>query len=339
MSELDDDNDFAIEVSTGVDNDFDNIRTLATSSHRAGVRLLIIDPGHVDSLALKKLEAAGFACSLVETGSQAVQAISDGQFAALICVAAGDDDWRRFLAAGIRARNSDFPVLFTAQSGTAQEREKLLAQMATEVLPAPLPEPAALGDLIDQILNIKPVEATATDATTEFALLRRRLQDAEVAQKLKDEEIAELKKQFLRAIDEATQRTSESTGLRSEVSLLRDRASVLKERLERAVRQVEWLKQENARLTTGDSESPQQPPDDRHLDKLQKLQSLLAALLPFEQSLEQAVAFLEELAIVSGPRAPQFQRHVRQLQLLRAVFRRIQARLNLGAPGDGPELP
>lgn len=325
----DDDDDFAIEVGTAVNRDLSDARAQLATAHRAGVRLLIIDPGHLDSPVMKKLEAAGFACSRVETGSQAMQAISAGQFGALICVAAGDDDWRRFLAAGIRARHGDFPVLFTAQSGTEQEREKLLAQTATAVLPAPLPEPAELGSAIDAILGLQPVAEVATDAPSEMALLKRRLRDAEEAQQIKDQEIAELKKQFLRAIDEATQRTSESTGLRSEVSILRDRASVMKDRLDRATKTIEWLKQENARLTTGDIAPPAGPPEDRTRDQLTQLQGLLAALLPFEQALEQAVSFLEELAIVSGPRAPQFQRHVRQLQLLRDVFQRIQARLKL----------
>jgi DNA-binding response OmpR family regulator len=334
MTELEDDNDFAIEVATGAEHDMAAPAAQFSTAHRAGVRLLIIDPGHLDSPAMKKLEAAGFACSRVETGSQAMQTISDGQFAALVCVAAGDDDWRRFLAAGVRARHGDFPVLFTAQSGTEQEREKLLAQAATAVLPAPLPDPKELGVAVDQILGIQSTEPVTEDAPSEMALLKRRLRDAEEAQQLKDQEISELKKQFLRAIDEATQRTSESTGLRSEVSILRDRASVMKDRLDRATKTIEWLKQENARLTTGDIAPPQGPPEDRTLDQLTQLQGLLAALLPFEQSLQAAVAFLEELAIVSGPRAPQFQRHVRQLQLLRDVFQRIQARLKLRKPSE-----
>jgi len=336
MTDIDDDNDFAIEVGTGVDLDQAIANARLPTAHRAGVRLLIIDPGHVDSPAVKKLEAAGYACSRVETGSQAMQAISAGQFAAIVCVATGDDDWRRFLAAGIRARHGDFPVLFTAQSGTAQEREKLLAQAASAVLPVPLPDADELGSAIDLILGIQQVEGTTTDAPSEMALLKRRLRDAEEAQQLKDQEIAELKKQFLHAIDEATQRTTESTGLRSEVSILRDRASVMKGRLDRAVQTIEWLKQENARLTTGDIGTPQAPPENRALDQLAQLQGLLAALLPFEQSLEQAVSFLEELAIVSGPRAPQLQRHVRQLQLLRDVFQRIQARLKLRTGNEEP---
>lgn len=321
---MEDANEFSIDVETVLEGS--TSQAAKASPHRAGMRLLVIDPSHTDSRLLKLLEAAGFACSRVETGSQAVEAVAAGQFSALICVASGDDDWRRFLAANIKHKFDHFPVLFTAQTPTESEHQRLLGFGADAVIPTGLSSPAALGELLDNTLGIRPRQEAPMDTITELALLKRRLHDAEDAQRSKDREIDDLKGRFLRAIDEAAQRTSESTGLRSEVSILRDRASVMKQRLQRAMVQIEHLKVENARLT-GDSSPTIAPSFDPQTQQLLELQSLLAALLPFQQSTEQAVSFLEELSIAAGPRAGLLTRHLHQLRLLSDVFQRIRMRL------------
>jgi len=315
---------FDIEVATMVEIDVDQV---IAKEHRAGTRLLVIDPGHVDSVVMKKIEVAGFPCSMVETGAQALQAIGAGQFAAIVCVATGDDDWRRFLAANVNGRNEGFPILFTAQSAAEAEHERLLQSGATAVLPAALPSAAELGSLLDGILGIQAPESRAADPT-ELALIKRRLRDEEEAARLKDEEITQLKHQFLTAIGEVAEHTKESTGLRSEVSILRDRASIMNERLDRARQYIDWLKKENARLADGPDQAPLTIPEpDTNKTRLQQLQSLLAALLPFEQSLAQALDFFEELKVVTGPQAQGLNRHVSQLKLMRDAFQRIRTRM------------
>jgi CheY-like chemotaxis protein len=317
--------EFDIEVGTIADGDLDD---QASKEHRAGVRLLVIDPDHIDSAVMRKLESAGFACSLVETGAQALQAIAAGQFAAMVCVATADDDWRRFLAANVKARLPEFPILFSAKSAAESEHDRLLALGATAVLPAQLPKAAELGELVDGILGIEPVLTTSATSGTEMVLLQRRLHEAEEAGRLKDQEIAQLRNQFLEAIGEAAERSKESTGLRSEVSILRDRAGIMQERLGRAKQYIDWLKKENARLASDRGQEPATAPTpDTNAARLQQLQSLLAALMPFEQSLAQALDFFQDLSSVAGPKAQALTRHVNQLRLLRDAFQRIRARM------------
>lgn len=319
--------DFGIDIGTVMEGGHED--ESGPTLHRAGVRILVIDPGKSDSPLSQALERTGFGSALVETGGQAMQAIGAGQFAALVCATSGDDDdWRRFLTSGVRQRYGDFPVLFAARTPTESERDRLIGLGASAVIPAPLPPTRELGRIIDTLLGLEPVMEPAAADAAELALLKRRLRDAEEATRIRDKEIEELKHQFMHAIDEVSQRTTESTGLRSEVSLLRDRASLMKDRLERAVREVRWLKQENERLASDQAQAPSGiSPSDEIERQLQELRGLLAALLPFDQALAQAVKFLEELAVVAGPRAQMLQKHVRQLGLLRDVFGRIRARI------------
>lgn len=317
--------DFGIEV-----DDAQQSATPENSAHRAAVRILVIDPGHRDSQVMRQIELAGFATSQVETGGQAMQAISAGQFAALCCVAWGDDnDWIRFLASGVHMRFDNFPCLGVARTPTDSERDRLQALGLDLVLPSPLPPITALGARLDGLLGLQsPSIGAQPSSTSELALLKRRLRDVEEAERLKSQELDQIKAQFLQAVDEVSQRTSESTGLRSEVSILRDRSSVMKDRLIRAQQEIQALKQQNAKLSGGPMELPPLAVETGEAArKVRELKGLLAALLPFDQALEQALNFLEELAIVSGPRAQLLQRHLRQLKMMREVFARIRARL------------
>lgn len=325
--------DFDLDLDDfGIETDHGSLETaqVAQTTHRLETRILVIDPAHPDSQLKRQLEISGFACSQVDTGGQAIQAIAAGEFAAIFFVASGDDDdWIRFIVSGVNMKFDGFPCAVLARTPVPAEQDRLRALGLDLVVPSPIPSPAELGKKLDQLLGLQ-AEASPepVSSTSELALLKRRLRDAEEAERLKSEELDQIKSQFLQAVDEVSQRASESTGLRSEVSILRDRSTIMKERLDRAKLEIMALKKQNAQLVGGSVEMPPLSLEKGTATrKLQELKGLLAALLPFDQALEQALEFLEELAIVSGPRAQLLQRHLRQLKMMRQVFSRIRARL------------
>ena len=318
--------DFGIEIDSADSSSYE----LEQTTHRSEMRILIIDPTHPDSQLKRQLELSGFACSQVDTGGQAIQAIAAGEFSAIFFVASGDDDdWIRFIVSGVNMRFEGFPCAVLARTPVPAEQERLRSLGLDLVIPSPIPDPGELGRLLDDLLGLQATpSADQASSPSELALLKRRLRDAEEAERLKSEELDQVKNQFLLAINEVSQKTTESTGLRSEVSILRDRSVVMRERLDSAKLEILALKQQNAKLLGGKVETPalslEQGKSSR---QLQELKGLLAALLPFDQALEQALEFLDELAIVSGPRAQLLQRHLRQLKMMRQVFARIRTRL------------
>ena len=302
-----------------------SVRLLESSAVAAdagrGVPILVADPqsSEGESPAATVLARMGFATSLVETAAAARDELNRGSFPVVFLRVTGDAGWARMLVLTGQERWPDVKFMASVPRGGVGVMQQLMECGCADVVEEPLPSDTALLFRLQALIpDLLPSQAHNQAMMDEMQELRARLTQMVVESEAKAKQMAaraqDAEHRLQGVTAENTRRGRELNTVKHELATLKDRASSLEGALAKATADA-------ARKPAGSN-----PPSAAGDVNTHELKTLLAALHPYAFAMDQALDFLAAAAKQPGA-DPELARHVKNLQLVKVVLKRLQAKV------------